>query len=701
MSEHPAAESAHGLRFTASLYRMTHFPQSRSRVLAFACVVMAAGILLHALHALFHVGRPALDGFIEDGVYTAIEVLAVGVCAARVFRRREDRTAWLLITVGLVAWTGGDLVWTLWLENVAHPPYPSIADALYLATYPAFYVGLLLLMRSHFRHSGAAVWLDGLVVGLTIAAIGADLVFPAVEHAATGNAAAVGVNLAYPLGDFLLLVFVTLGFALSGWRPGRQWLYLGLSLAISAGADMIFVYQEATDTYVPGRILDTMWPAAMAIMALAAWQPAPIRRRRTTLAPHTIILPAIAGLVSLALMISASIRSLTLVSVGLAGGALLVTFARAALTYVENVHMLRQQTMDAVTDPLTGLGNRRRLMDDLDHAVEASMRGVRATLVFFDLNGFKRYNDDFGHGAGDSLLARLGTALAAVAEGQGEAYRLGGDEFCVLLNGRFPRSNPLVARANAALAEQGSGFAVTAACGVVVMPEEATSATLALSLADERMYAEKGGGRSTYTQTQRVLMQLLTEREPTLYDHVCDVGLLAVAIGRRFGLDSEHLDELRRAAELHDIGKLAVPEAILNKPGPLNDSELSFMRQHTLIGERILNVAPALRQVAALVRSSHERWDGTGYPDRLTATKIPLGSRIIAACDAYDAMTTERPYQRRVAPAEAITELRRNAGGQFDPSVVDALCEHLQKPAAEGPDIPLGAPGGRPSRAAA
>src|ERR1035437_9878522 len=138
MSEHPAAESAHGLRFTASLYRMTHFPQSRSRVLAFACVVKAAGILLHALHALFPVGRPALDGFIEDGV-----------CAARVFRRREDRTAWLLITVGLVAWTGGDLVWTLWLENVAHPPYPSIADALYLATYPAFYVGLLLLMRSH------------------------------------------------------------------------------------------------------------------------------------------------------------------------------------------------------------------------------------------------------------------------------------------------------------------------------------------------------------------------------------------------------------------------------------------------------------------------------------------------------------------------------------------------------------------------
>jgi HD-GYP domain-containing protein (c-di-GMP phosphodiesterase class II) len=173
-------------------------------------------------------------------------------------------------------------------------------------------------------------------------------------------------------------------------------------------------------------------------------------------------------------------------------------------------------------------------------------------------------------------------------------------------------------------------------------------------------------------------MQLLTEREPTLHDHVCDVGLLAVAIGRRFELNSEQLDELRRAAELHDLGKLAVPDQVLNKPGPLSDSEWCLMRQHTIIGERILSAAPALRPVARLVRSSHERWDGAGYPDRLAGEAIPLGSRIITACDAYDAMVSERPYDAARSSDEALAELRRHAGSQFDPEVVEAVCHHIE-----------------------
>jgi HD-GYP domain-containing protein (c-di-GMP phosphodiesterase class II) len=178
---------------------------------------------------------------------------------------------------------------------------------------------------------------------------------------------------------------------------------------------------------------------------------------------------------------------------------------------------------------------------------------------------------------------------------------------------------------------------------------------------------------------QSVLMQLLTEREPLLHEHVCDVGVLATALGRRFKLDSEQLDELRRAAELHDLGKLAIPDHVLYKPGPLSDSEWRLMRQHTIIGERILNAAPALRPVGRLVRSSHERWDGQGYPDRLAGEEIPLGSRIIAVCDAYDASVSDRAYDRARTPEEALAELRRNAGTQFDPCVVEMLCEHLRE----------------------
>ncbi len=393
--------------------------ESRSRVLAAAFLAMGLAIAFHAAHAVFGLGHPSLDGFVKDGLYTAIEVVAVGVCFARALRRRGDRAAWLLIGVALLTWAGGDLLWTVWLNNVANPPYPSIADALYLANYPALYVALLLLMRSHFDHVGVAVWLDGIVVGLTTAAVSAALLFPTVLAASKGSAAAVGVNLAYPLGDLFLLVFIAVAFALSGWRPGRQWLLLGLGIGLSAVADMVYVYQVAGETYVAGGILDTMWPTSMAVLALSAWQPAPAKTTRPVVGRHTIVLPAAFGLLALTLLVSATLRPLTNLSVGLATGALLAAGARAGLTYLENVRMLQRRTRDAVTDTLTGLGNRRQLMDDLNRAFQCGRDGQPSTLAFFDLDGFKRYNDSYGHGAGDALLTRLGRALAAAVESSG------------------------------------------------------------------------------------------------------------------------------------------------------------------------------------------------------------------------------------------------------------------------------------------
>jgi len=188
------------------------------------------------------------------------------------------------------------------------------------------------------------------------------------------------------------------------------------------------------------------------------------------------------------------------------------------------------------------------------------------------------------------------------------------------------------------------------------------------------MYAKKGNRRGpAREQTHNVLLGLLKEREPDLHDHLRHVGELAVDVARMLGLQSEAVDDVERAAELHDIGKAAVPDAILNKPGPLNDREWEFMRRHTYVGERILAAAPSLSGVASLVRSSHERWDGDGYPDRLAGEAIPLGARIIAVCDAFDAMTSERPYAASVEPAKAVAEIQRCAGTQFDPAVVNAF----------------------------
>jgi two-component system, cell cycle response regulator len=228
-----------------------------------------------------------------------------------------------------------------------------------------------------------------------------------------------------------------------------------------------------------------------------------------------------------------------------------------------------------------------------------------------------------------------------------------------------------LAAAAVALSAEGDGFSVTASHGSVAIPAEAVTPTQALRIADDRMYEQKGTRRgSAGQQTHDVLLGLLRERQPELHHHLCEVGRLATMIGSRLGMTTEQLDELRRAAELHDIGKAAVPDAILNKPDRLDEDEWTFMRRHTIVGERILAAAPALAPVASIVRSSHERWDGGGYPDGLAGTKIPLGARIVFVCDAFDAMTSDRPYARGRSADEAISQLREGAGTQFDPEVV-------------------------------
>ena len=172
-------------------------------------------------------------------------------------------------------------------------------------------------------------------------------------------------------------------------------------------------------------------------------------------------------------------------------------------------------------------------------------------------------------------------------------------------------------------------------------------------------------------------MRAVSEREPDLREHLRDVAELALAVGSYLGLSGTALKELRLAAELHDVGKLAIPDAILQKPAPLSPEEWEFVRQHTAIGQRILAGAPALQGIGEVVRATHEHWDGGGYPDGLAHSDIPLAARIIAVCDAYTAMTARRLYQQAATPEQALSELRRRAGTQFDADVVTAFCDAI------------------------
>ena len=212
---------------------------------------------------------------------------------------------------------------------------------------------------------------------------------------------------------------------------------------------------------------------------------------------------------------------------------------------------------------------------------------------------------------------------------------------------------------------------------VPLLPAEAPTVSEALTTVDDHMYAQNEARQSAGEQSSNVLFQALAERDRDLGEHLDGVSELAVAVGRKLGVEPDVLHQLRWAARLHDVGKMAVPESILLKRGRLDEREWEFVRRHTVVGQRILEAAPSLGGTGAVVRSSHGRWDGTGYPDGLAGEDIPLAARVVAVCDAFDAMVSDRPYRPALSVGEALQELARGAGTQFDSAVVTAFLDAL------------------------
>jgi diguanylate cyclase (GGDEF)-like protein len=606
-----------------------------------------------------------------DKAYNGAEYLSIAICGLRALRSRgTERAAWALLTLGLFGYAAGDVYWTIALQDAAEQPYPSLADAGYLSIYPAAYIGLVLLLRARAPRLGSALWLDGLVCALASAAVGAALVLGVVAST-EGSVAAVATNLAYPLGDLIMLAFVIAVIVITGRSAGSTWRFLALALAAFAVVDTIYLYQVAVDTYREYTLLDTGWPAAYVLMAIAACRPA-MRLDTRRLRGGILAVPAAFTLVALGLLVYDHYDRLHEVALWLATGAVAAAVLRFALTFRENLRTLGASEVEAATDALTGLGNRRALLADLERMAADATPERPVLLALFDLDGFKSYNDSFGHPAGDALLHRLGRNLGDTLGADGSAYRVGGDEFCLL--SRVPETGRLLARAAEALSETGERFEIRSSCGSTLLTGEDADPINALRVADQRMYATKRAGRRSTDETvHRVLLRVAAEHDGDLSDHVNDVADMVDAVGRELRLAPDELVEVRRAAALHDIGKVAIPDAILHAPRALEPAEWEYMRQHTIIGERIISAAPELRGVGRIVRSSHERFDGGGYPDALAGEEIPLGARIVAVCDAYDAMVTDRAYRRGRPPREALEELERCAGGQFDPDVVGAF----------------------------
>jgi diguanylate cyclase (GGDEF)-like protein/putative nucleotidyltransferase with HDIG domain len=393
----------------------------------------------------------------------------------------------------------------------------------------------------------------------------------------------------------------------------------------------------------------------------------------------------------------------------------------------------------ASTDSLTGLKNRRAFEDDGAGVLAGNEGLVEAALCLMDIDRFKQVNDRYGHLVGDAVLERLARALDE--EVPDRAYRLGGDEFVALME--VGEHMSVIARVQQRFTDGLADVAdltepVTISAGIALYPDHADDLHTLRKRADMALYRSKYNGRaqiSVYGADEldethlslgeslgyfRSDSRLLTAHRlvalvdavadasarergvlsPTKFSNVLDtwggrdnnhsrtVASLAVALAQRLGVDGEELEHIHVAALLHDVGKIALPEAVLSKPGPLTEEERSLVERHPIIGFELIRDL-GIARAATFVLHHHERWDGRGYPHRLSGAEIPFGSRIILVADAFDALTSDRAYRRGVSVDAAIHEIQSESGRQFDPLIVSALHEHFAhpEPSAEVPTM--------------
>ena len=391
------------------------------------------------------------------------------------------------------------------------------------------------------------------------------------------------------------------------------------------------------------------------------------------------------------------------VSIAVALGlVLLALYAAIVVRYGRRLDAARAAEVErlaeiAITDPLTGLRNHRAFQEDVVRELQrVSRTGIPVALVLLDVDDLKVVNDTLGHQAGDERLQALADAIRATGRAADAAYRVGGDEFAVILpDARAWGALEFVQRLRAAT-QASAGFTVTAGISeaLALRPKDdlIREADLALigakrihqdaAIFGPDMAPHDGAAAADDEHHTRTLSSALARavdaKDSYTRSHCQTVSQLCGLVGAELGFDGERLTRLRLAGLLHDVGKIGVPDAILNKPAGLTDDEYEHMKRHSLLGYDIVQAAD-MELEARWVRHHHERYDGRGYPDGLAGDDIPLEARIILVADAFEAMTSDRPYRKAPGQAFAVEELRRNAGSQFDPAVVAALTRVLER----------------------
>lgn len=452
-------------------------------------VVLIGGTLLIAASDWAGIGGAGFSDFVNGPVYAAV-VLAAGIaCLLKARASKQERGAWIAITAAIFISAVTDTYWAVAYADVANPPFPSVADIGYLAFYPLAATGIFLLIRARGRTLDWRLWMDGLIAGLGTAAVGAAIVFEFVADRAAGTPLEVVVSLAYPTGDILMLALVVGVIALTRWRPGRSWALVLVGLGFLVIADITTTMQSiGTGQESAADWVKPIYMLGAVCIGLEAWQPA-----ARSIPPaarfdgwRELIVPGFFAVVMIVLFSLQHFSQASTLTTVLWSATMLAVVARLAISVRENKQLLEQVR----TDPLTGLSNQGALQVDLE---ARARRGAEEpfSLLLLDLNGFKAFNDTFGHPAGDAMLTLLGRQLEGAVGVDGEAYRVGGDEFAALLDCPPERLPSARKRAAEALTAVGDGYQLGASWGTASVPAEAASAAGAMRLADVRMYAQK------------------------------------------------------------------------------------------------------------------------------------------------------------------------------------------------------------------
>jgi diguanylate cyclase (GGDEF)-like protein len=467
------------------------------RILGLGSVLLVTSIAFAIAHTVFGIGGDAVNTAVRDYASSLVYVLGALIVWFRAIRIREARGPWIAFAAGVTLYGAGNLVWDFWLQNLAEPPIPSVADVLWLSLYPLAYAGLVRLGLRGTGKVPAGVWLDGVVVGLGVSAVGAALLFGPVVEAASGSPVAVAINLAYPVADLTLAGLVLAILAIRGWRLDACWALMGGGFLVLCGADFIFLLHIASGAVDQSMVANIFYLLGVAMLSAAAWH-----RQSPVSTPNVarwsvLLVPAAAVLSALALLVIDHFQRLDPFAFSLAILTFVAGIARTGLTF-RDVRALARTRREALTDYLTELPNRRLFGTRLDDAIdEARVLGGTCALLMLDVDRFKELNDTLGHQAGDRLLQQIGPRLRSALRSADTVARLGGDEFALVLRTPIDERGALKV-GETALRTMARPFVteelsvhVAASIGIALFPDHGTDAEELMRRADVAMYRAK------------------------------------------------------------------------------------------------------------------------------------------------------------------------------------------------------------------